>query len=408
MRGHIRKRGNTFEIVVFLGLENGRRRYQYEYRPTRREAEARLAQLMVQMQADGSVIPSRLTTGDFLDQWLRDDIEHRVGPKTEATYRYAVTHYLAPLSEIRLQRLSTPAIQRCLNALLERDVIVPKRRHKISRPTLESDAITLKGRRKVSAATVHQAYRVLNTALNTAVAWKLLTRNPCDHVKPPTVDQRPATVWDEEQVRLFLAEAKRSSRYYLLYLTILLTGMRPSEALGLRWAVINLLAQEMLIREKFLRLYGKERMNRPREVWGATKTHQQTPLAIPDRLLEELRRHRDEQDREKTAFGEKYEDNDLVFCQPNGKPLHERNINRRDFRRVSKRAGVPRIRFYDLRHNCGSHLADQGEPMPVVQRQLGHKNARTTTRYYIHVVRDARQAVARLEDRFLGHSKKLG
>jgi integrase len=390
MRGHVRKHGKSWEIAVYIGSENEKARYTWDYRPTRREAEARLAQLLVQVQADGSVPSSRLTVHDFLDQWLRDDIKNRVALKTEATYRYAVQHYLAMLGEIRLQRLSTPAIQRCLNGLLERDNAVLARTR----------------RRKVSPATVHQAYRVLNTALNTAVAWKLLTKNPCEGVKPPTVDPRPATVWDEEQLRLFLAEARRSSPHYCLYLAMLLTGMRPGEALALRWADINLVTQEIVVQRKFLRLYGKHREEEPREVWGATKTHQQNAVPIPPRLFDELQQHREEQRREKTAVGAKYEDRDLVFCQPNGKPLHEENLNRRDFPRVSKRAGIPRIRLYDLRHSCASHLADQGEPIPVTQRQLGHRDSRTTTRYYVHVLRDGRQAIERLEDRFLGQGKE--
>jgi len=387
MRGHIRKRGNIYEIAVSVGKENGKYRYKYEYRPTKREADARLAQLMVQLQVHGSVVPSRLTTGDFLEQWLRDDVEHRLQPKTEATYRYVVNHYLVPLKDIRLQRLSTATIQRCLNALLDR----------------ENAVLARKQHRKISPSTVHQVYRVLKTALNTAVAWRLLTENPCNRVKPPTVDLRPATVWDEEQVRLFLAEAKRSSRHYCLYLTILVTGMRLGEVLALRWATVNLVTQEILVQQKFLRLYGKNRGDKPRGIWGATKTHQQIALSIPTQLLEEFRRHREKQRAEKAAFGEKYEGHDLVFCQPNGKPLHEENLNRRDFARVTKRAKLPRIRLYDLRHSCGSHMADQ-EPLPVVQRQLGHKDARTTQRYYVHVVRDVRQAVQRLEDRFFRQS----
>jgi len=62
--------------------------------------------------------------------------------------------------------------------------------------------------------------------------WGLLARNPSEHVKPPRVDQRAATIWDEEQVRLFFAEAERSSWCYRLYLFLMLTGVRPGEALA--------------------------------------------------------------------------------------------------------------------------------------------------------------------------------
>ena len=83
-----------------------------------------------------------------------------------------------------------------------------------------------------------------------------------------------------------------------------------------------------------------------------------------------------------------------------GRPLHEHNIERRDFRRVAKRAGLPPIRFYDLQD---SHLAGQGGPVHIVQRRLGHRSPTTALRYYTHVIPDTERAAAdHLADRRLG------
>src|SRR5205807_10550556 len=113
--------------------------------------------------------------GDYLEQWLRDDVAGRLAPTTEAIYAYAMRHYLAPaLGTVPLARLGAPAIQQSLNAMVGQGL---------------------------STATIHQVYRVLNTALTTAVRWGLLTRNPCAYARPPRVEERRPTIWDEEQVR---------------------------------------------------------------------------------------------------------------------------------------------------------------------------------------------------------------
>ena len=186
-------------------------------------------------------------------------------------------------------------------------------------------------------------------------------------------------MWDSEQVRLFLAEARRSSPHYVLYLTMLLVGLRPGEALALRWADVNLTLGTIEVHRKLYRLKGKL-------VWGETKTHRHHAVSIPQSLVADLKTYRDAQ----SLTGREA----LVFAQFEGKPLHERNISRRDFRRLTKRAGLPRIRLYDLRHCAATLLADQGTPVHIVQRRLGHSSPTTTLLYYTHVLPDTERAAA--------------
>jgi integrase len=374
MRGHIRRRGSRWVAVVYMGRDaQGRDRYKWQTCSTRREAEAAARQMIAMAEGGTLGAARRMTTGELLRRWLEDSAAGRVAPTTEAIYRAAVSRYLAPLGHVPLHRLSPHAIQAHLSGLL---------------------------RRGLSPATVHQAYRVLHTALRAAVTWGVLTRNPCEAVRPPSVPERSGAVWDEEQVRLFLAEARRSSPHYCLYLTLLLTGMRPGEALALRWEDVNLLVGEALVRRKFYRLGA-------REIWGAPKTGRIHAVALPRVLVDELARHRQLQVAALQAAGAAWEETGLVFCQPNGRPLHEKNILRRDFRRVIERAGVPRIRLYDLRHCHATHLAEMGVPVSVIQRRMRHSNPSTSLRYYVHVLpHEDRRAVERLSGRFAPSSCK--
>ena len=91
-------------------------------------------------------------------------------------------------------------------------------------------------------------------------------------------------VWDEEQVRLFLAEAKRSSIHYSPYLMALLTGMRQGELLGLRWQDIDWAFERASVRQTLVRFRKEVRFKEPKS------QRSRRTIALPGVLFEELRR----------------------------------------------------------------------------------------------------------------------
>jgi integrase len=204
-------------------------------------------------------------------------------------------------------------------------------------------------------------------------------------------------VWDEEQARLFLAEARRSSPHYPLYLTAVLTGMRQGELLGLRWQDVDLTLGVAHIRQTFCRIAGRMMFKEPKS------PRSRRAVALPELVVDALRDVRDAQRRAKNVMGDAYEDRDLVFCQPNGKPLHGHNVARRDFRRIIARAKLPRIRFHDLRHCHATLLLRYGTNPKIVQERLGHSAIGVTMDTYSHVLpgmqAEAAQVVA---ERLLG------
>lgn len=126
-------------------------------------------------------------------------------------------------------------------------------------------------------------------------------------------------------------------------------------------------------------------------------------MALPPALVDELRLLRRAQETSRRLLGAAYEDHDLVFCQANGKPLHAGNLARGDFRRIAKRAGLPRIRFHDLRHAHATQLLRQGTHPKVVQERLGHSTPAFTLAVYSHVLPGLQEEAARrLEATLLG------
>lgn len=96
-------------------------------------------------------------------------------------------------------------------------------------------------------------------------------------------------------------------------------------------------------------------------------------------------------------------DHGLAFCQQDGRPLHAHNVTQRDFRRVLERAGLPHIRFHDLRHSHATHLLRQGVNPKVVQERLEHSTPAFTLAVYSHVLPGMQEEAARaLKTRLLG------
>ena len=194
-----------------------------------------------------------------------------------------------------------------------------------------------------------------------------------------------------------MAEAKRSSRHYRLYLLLILGGLRPSEALGLRRQDVNLSLGVASVQQKLYRVNRQLVVGRPK----TEKSRRAVPL--PPMLVEELRALFAEQERTRKERGDcpagtdcrkigcqARHDYGLVFTQPNGRPLHETNLAGHDFPRVVKRAGLPRIRLYDLRHLCATLLAPYA-PLKVISAHRGHSSVALTGDTYQHLLAGARR-----------------
>lgn len=172
-----------------------------------------------------------------MESWLRDYAAGAVAPTTLESYTHLVRGHLNPaLGHLPLARLSAQAIQAYLTEKLK----------------------------TLSSTTVRYHAVLLHETMRHAVKWGLLARNPVDMVEPPRRRQVEMKAWDEEQARLFLAEAKRTSPHCRLYLAALTTGMRQGELLGLRWKDVDLLLGTARIQQTFYRLGRRSLFKAPK------------------------------------------------------------------------------------------------------------------------------------------------
>jgi integrase len=245
---------------------------------------------------------------------------------------------------------------------------------------------------RLSATTVRYILLILRNSLNKAVRWGLIARNVATLVDPPRVAHREVRVLSPEET-LRLLDASRGEAIEGLIVLAVSTGLRLGEALGLQWKDIDLARRQLRISKSLQRISGQG------QVLSETKTRRgRRSLVLPATTVEALLTHRTQQSAWRRAAGSSWTHQDFVFTSGGGQPMDQRNVLRA-FRRVLRRAKLPRMRFHDLRHSCASLLLAQHTDPRVIMETLGHSNISVTMNMYAHVMpalkRDAADAIDR-------------
>lgn len=362
MAGQIINRGERIFLVrVFLGRDdNGQRKYlNHTVHGTKKDAQAYLNQVLRDRDLGVFVEPSKRPLNEYLDEWLETAVKPRVRERTYDDYCSLLTRYIRPeLGGRQLSQIGPMEIQKVYGQLIETGL---------------------------SPRTVRYAHGVLRDALQQAVKWQLLQRNPAEFVDLPRHQRREMQVLSPEQVSLFL-DASKSNPWHALFLTAVTTGMRPGEYLALQWKDINFATRTISV----------VRTVTPKGEFQEPKTSRsRRSIRLLPSVVQALRAHRIRQAEFRLKQGQVYDDKDLVFASETGNPLNERNLVNRHFKPLLKAAGLPdTLRLYDLRHTCATLLLAAGENPKVVSERLGHASVALTLDTYSHVLPDMQQAAA--------------
>ena len=203
-------------------------------------------------------------------------------------------------------------------------------------------------------------------------------RNPTDYAERPRVEYREVSVLNAEQVRAFL-DAAKGTRYEALFVLAVTTGMRQGELLGLRWQDLDLDASLIHVRHAMQRIDGEWRFVEPK----SAKSRRQIGLGAM--AIEALRYHRGKQVEDRFAVGGVWQDMSLVFCNELGRPVEVSNLTNRYFQPLLKKAGLPIVRFHDLRHTAATLMLNARIDAKVVSAVLGHSQVAFTMDRYMHV-----------------------
>jgi len=185
-----------------------------------------------------------------------------------------------------------------------------------------------------------------------------------------------------------------------LYVLALTTGMRQGELLALRWKDVDLEAASLSVRGTLTRSPDGLTVAEPK----TTGSRRHVFLGII--AVDALRRHRVNQTAERLLKSPEWENNDLVFANEVGKPIEASNLRRRSFQPLLEKAGLPRIRFHDLRHSAATLLLTQGIHPKVVSERLGHSKVSITLDLYSHVTPTLQKEAAMALDALIAGSEE--
>jgi len=339
------------------------------------------------------VDPATTTVAEIMASWLKVKAGE-VSGNSHADYEQVIRLHITPaLGTVKVQSLTAARLQ--------------------SQYTAWRDA-------GLSARMIRGCHMRLSQALKQAVAFGIIYANPCDSVKPPTLERQTVQTWSAAEARGFLMAAEQRPELgrggdtgrrapdplWPLWPLLLLEGLRKGEGLGLRWRDVDLdrgtasIAQTVAADKANA---GRVIIHPRAKTAAGARSVRLTPQTIAA-----LNAHRKRQNAARLAASD-WQDFDLIVCTSKGTPVNPGGNVNRSFDAIVKAARLPdgsplrRIRIHDLRHTAATLLLGAGVPAKIVSERLGHATVSITLDLYSHVTGDMQaDAAARMGEIFAG------
>jgi integrase len=336
------------------------------YGKTRQEVAEKLTRAMADRD-DGLVFDAdNLKVGEYLERWLVDSVLDTVRPTTYERYEQIVRIHICPaLGGAKLKNLTPVHVRGLYREKLQEGL---------------------------SPRTVQYIHVTLHKALKQAVQDDLIPRNATEAVKAPQVRRQEISPLSAEQVKVLL-ETACGDRLKALFVLAIHTGLRQGELLGLKWEDVDLESGILRVRRTLAITKSGPMLTAPK-----TKGSRRS-VKLTQGALDALRSHLKRQLQEIDMAGSLWREMGLVFASEIGEPLDRRYLTSRRFKGLLESAGLPAIRFHDLRHTCATLLLSKNVNPKVVSEMLGHATIDIMLDTYSHVLLNMRdQAAAAMEE----------
>ena len=359
--GSIRQRSDgRWEARFVIGVDPGTGKdiRKSLYAATQKEARKRMTEALAALDRGAYREPSRMTTGQWLDEWLSTYCTD-LKPGTISSYREKINGRIKPgIGGIQLAALTNIQIQKFYNAL--------------QKPS--------KGRRALSPKTIQNIHGILHKALDQAVAAAVLLSNPADHVKLPKVKKADLKPLMDDDIRRFL-EAIKGDPFERFFILALFSGLRQSELIGLQWDDVDLERGILTVHRQIQKAHDQSGYI----FLDETKNGKQRLAAIAPSIVSVLKDQRRQQLEWQLAAGPCWNNpHSLVFTDPLGEHLKHRTVNNH-FKAIVASLGLEDTRFHDLRHSYAINALQAGDSIKAVQEQLGHYSSAFTLDTYAAV-----------------------
>jgi integrase len=302
-------------------------------------------------------VESEHTLRSWVQHWLDRYAPDRCQPKTLERYRQLAAYLNGtPMGDTRLSDLTHTAIEDGLYALLRE----PAKRHE-----------------HLSARSVRHIAGLLSVALNKAFRLDLLSVNPVLRVELPAVQKKDARSLTPDEIRALRKTCFGNWTFALVELAFAV-GARRGELLALTWQDVDWASHTITISKSLEQTRAGLRIKAP-------KGEKTRSCQIPKSAIVALQFLRDQQAEHRRLFAADYQDQGLIFCEPDGSYHKPDLISQTVIRRLRK-AGIDNASFHTLRHTHASNLLSRGVPLPAVSARLGHTDTNVTARIYSHAL----------------------
>ena len=365
--GTIRKRSDgRWEARIIVGHKNdGSPMYKSAFAKTQKSALKELHQLIELYRDVDLTEDCRMTLGEWLDKWLDEYMIFTIRESTLDSYRAMVKNQVKPfIGGKQIASLTTADMQKFYNKIKKEGRV---REHPIHGKTL-ADSM------------VRGVHMMLHEALDTAVKERLIAKNPTNGTTVPKCNYPEKQILGDSQLDTFLEAIKGEEYWDAFFYVEVMTGLRRGEICGLKWQDINFEENKLQVKRSVsVKKGGGVSI-------GETKTETGVrSILMPPSVAEVL------QNRKQRAITEWVFPN---FIHPE-QPISPATAYRK-LKIILKHAGLPLIRFHDLRHTFATHATHGGVDPKTLAGILGHTNASFTLDTYTHVTNDMQKAASNI------------
>ena len=365
--GMVRKRDDgRWEGRIVVGhKENGDPLFHYVSAKTQKALLEKLHKSIDEYDGAELTEDSRMTLGEWLDIWLRECAEPSVRPSTYKGYLgYAERNIKPYLGSKQISKVTAADVQ-TLYRKLQREGGV--------------------GGGALSPATVRRIHGVLHQALNVAVDRHLIVKNPTDDVTLPKKVSAAKTILNDKQLEQFMEAIKADERWHDFFYLEITTGLRRGELCGLMWTDFDAEKGTLTVRRT---LHNKEGGG---YYVGETKTGAgRRIIKLPPSTVHLL------SERKRASISQ--------WMFPN--PIHPEdpimpNSGYTRMKKLLAEAGLPNMRFHDLRHTFATHALTSGVDAKTLSGILGHTKTSFTLDTYTHVTGDMHRKASGIVGEFM-------
>ena len=359
--GNVRqKRPNLWEARIVAGhKKDGSPIYKYVSGRTQKEAYEKLRELIAEYSNVELTENSRITVEAWMQKWMDEYMMFSIREQTWTSYESVIRLHIIPnLGNKTVASLTTSIVQKFYNKLLS------------------------EGK---SGSLVRDAHLILHQAMDVAVKENLIAKNPTNGTKIPKVEYKPKNILNETQLEMFMDAIKQDELWYDFFYTEITTGLRRGELCGLKWCDFNETTGQLNVVRTVTTHKGGGLKT------GETKTQKGTrTIYLPPSTVKLLSERKNKVSSE-WIFPNFYDDS---------KPINPSTAYLK-LKSILKNAGLPSIRFHDLRHTFATHALSSGVDARTLSGILGHTNASFTLDTYTHVTNDMQKNASVIVGRFM-------